>query len=126
MNLSSFSLSVMSLISKVIAQNMWMYTCTKVDCHNLVRLSWAILLEFTGLNCSTNVVLRLFYWLISVRVSQMWFCHHNTTLPSRYTIAYLILVTESFIWHSSKYRSAFPIQALIDSLFFLWNSVGHG
>src|SRR5215212_2255727 len=126
MNLSSFSLSAMSLISKVIAQNVWMYTCTEVDYRNLARLSRAILLEFTGLNCSTNAVLRSSHWLIGIRVLQMWFYHHNAALPSRYTMVYLVLVAESFIWHSSKYRSAFPIQVSIDSPFFPWNGIGRG
>src|SRR4051812_3719922 len=125
MNLSSFSLSAMSLTSKVIARNVWMYTCTEVNCHNLARLSQTILLEFTGLNCSTNMVLRSSHWLIGIRVSRMWFCYHNATLPSRYTTAYLVLVAESFIWHSSKYRSTFPIQVSINSPFFPWNGVGH-
>src|SRR3954453_3481230 len=97
MNLSSFSLSAMLSISKVIAWNVWMYAYTEVDCRNLTRLSQAILLEFTGLNCSTNVVLRSSHWLIGIRVSRMWFCHHNATLPSRYATVYLVLVAESFI-----------------------------
>src|SRR3954462_15281026 len=93
-------------ISSIRDLKMVAYFCTDLDCLSLANLSFAILQELTGLNCSISAILKLSQLLIKTSCPasdcSTWFLHQIAASSFNNEVA-KETCSEPFILQVSKY-----------------------